>query len=203
MLLDHARGCFLLLLLLLPKSIPWHCQPPFGYTGYQSLDNTAAGIALCGPYNMESPRSLRSCRIHNILTNVDTKRAHVTQSIREMWWQRWHFVIWTTYCGHCRIPQSCDVRIFPVVLPDVLNCCRAELDKQLVCLKCKHTGAFASKHQKAAPDSWWSGCQHSLCDNVPELTYQGPEYQDHDRSCNLRDEDQQDDDKKLGERAEC
>lgn len=37
------------------------------------------GIADCGPHNMESPRSLRSCRIHNSLTNVDTKTVYVTQ----------------------------------------------------------------------------------------------------------------------------
>lgn len=142
----------ILLLLLLPESIPWHCQPPFDYTGYQSLDSTAVGIDCRGTYNMESSWSLRSCRIHNILTKVDTKRAYVTQSNREMLWKRSHFVILTTYCAHCSIPQSCDVRVFPIVVLDVLNCCCAELDKQLVCLKCKHTVAFASKGSTCRDD---------------------------------------------------
>lgn len=40
-----------------------------------------------------------------------------------------------TYCAHGSIPQSCDVRITSIVLPDVLDCSRAYLSKQLIYLK--------------------------------------------------------------------
>lgn len=43
-----------------------------------------AGIVGCGPHNMESPRSLMSYRIHNILTDVDTERVYVKRSISGM-----------------------------------------------------------------------------------------------------------------------
>ena len=61
-----------------------------------------------------------------------------------------------THRAHRSVPQSCDVRILPVVLPDVLNRRRAKLGEQLVGLKWKQRAAVVSKNQKPTniPSVW-------------------------------------------------
>lgn len=152
---------FFLFLLLLTKPIPCHCRSSFDYMGYYSwLNSTVVGIGCCGPHNMESPQSQWRCRIHNILANADTKREYMLHKAwcKVKWCEKGSFCNLLSrimHRGHCSIPQSCDVWIFPIVLLDVLNCCCSKFLKQLICLKYKYIIILASRYQKEATMIIW------------------------------------------------
>lgn len=109
---------------------PWSCRPSSEYRApHWSADSTDSGTVLRYPHKTESPRSLTRCSIHNILTDMDTDREYVTLIIKPS--ERDHICKFTrtTHSLHRCIPKSCDVRIGPIVLLDVLHCRFANLVK--------------------------------------------------------------------------
>lgn len=175
----------------LPKAVPGHCQRWSGCRVAQWGGSTVAGIDGGVGCNTESQKSLRSCRIHNNVANVERKELHKASGKRRDKNPVFVRHIYT----RCSWWRS--------TVPSRQSCSRSPCGCSQLQLCQTWSAALQPERERAhgrvfVPDPQGSTCQGG--GKVLQLTHQGSEYQDDHSSCYLRYEDHHDYDEKLGEK---